>query len=144
MQLNQTPNQPRKIDHLELSEDNYNQILAYLSNAPYKHAAPIIQLMTQATTVVFQDQLGRPNPDGPGVPRGRIVDKPPEDGEKVPWEEDPELSNQKLAEAMQAEAAKRKHVPIMTLEECVEAEQKDAADGTDDEIPGKADAGGAQ
>jgi hypothetical protein len=135
MQLNQSPNQPRKIDHLELSEEHYNQILAHLSNAPYKHAAPILDLMTKATTVVFQDQLGRPNPDGPGVPRGRIVDKPEEDDEPV---------NQELAEAMQAEAGKRKHVPIMTLEECADAEQKDAADGTDDEIPGKSDAGGAQ
>jgi len=137
MQLNQSPANPRKIDHLELSEANYNLILAHLSNAPYKHAAPILELMTKTTTVVYQDQLGRPNPLGPGVPRGRIVDNPPADGEKIPEPEG---------------GAEPEHVPIMTLQECADAEQKDGADGPDGELPwdgdtekvAKSDAGGAQ
>lgn len=143
MQLNQ-PNQARKIDHLELSEEHYNQILAHLSNTPYKHAAPILDLMTKATTIVFQDQLGRPNPvtvpnpvtgpnppeppapndKGPGVPRGRIIDKPevePEEGE---------------------------HVPIMTLKECADAEEADDENKIPWEPEGdevaKPGAGGAQ
>lgn len=125
MELNQGPNKPRQIDHLELSETVYNQILAHLSNTPYKHSAPIIQLMTQATVIVYQDQLGRPNPLGPGVPRGRIVDKP-EDDESSPGLTEPDNGEEE-----------REHVPIMTLQECADAEQAD-------EKVANSGAGGAQ
>lgn len=131
MQLNQ-PNQARKIDHLELTEEHYNRILLMLSNTPYKYAQPILEIMTGNTKVVFQDELGRPNPvtgptpneKGPGVPRGRIVDNPevePEEGE---------------------------HVPIMTLKECADAEEADDENKIPWEPEGdevaKPGAGGAQ